>query len=438
MRAGFLTLGCKVNSYETEAVWELLRDRGYDRGEFSEDNDVYVINTCSVTNTGEAKSRKMIREAARHPGAVVVVMGCFSQLKAEEVAGIEGVSIVVGTDNRHRIPEYLEEYLRIRRPINRVAPLLPQTPFEDLHIRRFERHRRAFLKIQDGCDHFCSYCIIPYARGRVRSRQPVEVLREAEELVANGFREIVLTGIHTGGYGTDLSGYRFSDLLRDLTKIPGLSRIRISSIEISELTEEVVGVIAASPRIVPHLHVPLQSGSDRILRKMNRKYDTAEYARHVAFLRQRIPDLALTTDVIVGFPGETDADFDEMFAFIRQIGFSELHVFPFSPRAGTPAAKMPDPVSPEVRKSRVAALLSLSDELAKAYIRSQIGRVLEVMPETFRDGWLVGHSGNYIRVRFSGPESLVGVPTPVILTEESYPLSLAVMADPLIPSEALL
>lgn len=435
MRAGFLTLGCKVNSYETEAVWELLRDRGYERGEFSAANDVYVINTCSVTNTGEAKSRKMIREAARHPGAIVVVMGCFSQLRAEEVAAIEGVSIVVGTHDRHRIPDYLEEFRRLGQPQNLVAPLLPQTPFEDLHIRRFEHHRRAFLKIQDGCDNFCSYCIIPYARGRVRSRQPEEVLREAENLVANGFREIVLTGIHTGGYGSDFPNYRFSDLLADLAKLPGLSRIRISSIEISELTEDVLRVITASPTIVNHLHVPLQSGSDRILRMMNRKYDMAEFARKVALLRERIPDLALTTDVIVGFPGETEADFAEMFAFIEKIGFSELHVFPFSPRAGTPAAKMPDPVPPAVRKDRVAKLLELSDTLARMYIRSQMGKVLEAMPETFRDGMLSGHTGNYIHVRFLGSESLLGVPTPVIITEETYPLSLAVKVDSSLPME---
>jgi threonylcarbamoyladenosine tRNA methylthiotransferase MtaB len=428
MKAAFLTLGCKVNSYETEAVWELLQKQGYERVEFHEKSDVYLINTCTVTNNGDVKSRKMIREAVRaNEDAIVVVMGCFSQLKSEDVLDIPGVKIVLGTKNRQRIPEYIEEYRATGRVLNKVERLDSSVAFDDLSIHSFERHQRAFLKIQDGCNNFCSYCIIPYARGRVRSKAPALVLAEAEELVKNGFKELILTGIHTGGYGQDLPNYRFSDLLRDLDGIEGLERIRISSIEISELTDDVLDVLRHSHKIVNHLHIPLQSGAEEILKAMNRKYDKAGYERLILRLRELFPDLAVTTDVIVGFPGETDEHFREMVAFIRKIGFSELHVFPFSPRTGTVAAKMKNQVSGEVKKKRVAVLLELSDELAKEYIRSQIGKTLQVIPETHRDGILVGHTGNYIYVRFPGPESLIGIPTDIILTQENYPLSEAVV-----------
>jgi len=430
MKAAFLTLGCKVNSYETEAVWELLQKCGYERVEFPEKSDVYLINTCTVTNNGDVKSRKMIREAIRTNGeAIVVVMGCFSQLKADEVLDIPGVSIVLGTKNRQRIPEYIDEYRTTRRVLNKVEALDEAVGFDDLSIRSFEKHQRAFLKIQDGCNNFCSYCIIPYARGRVRSKLPALVMAEAEALVNNGFRELILTGIHTGGYGQDLPNYRFADLLRDLDRIEGLVRIRISSVEISELTDEVLDVLRHSRKIVNHLHIPLQSGAEEILRAMNRKYDKAEYERRIHQLRDLIPNLAVTTDVIVGFPGETDDHFREMVDFIRRIGFSELHVFPYSRRNGTLAARMDHQIDGDRKKARVEVLLALSDELAKAYIRENVGKTLQVIPETIREGVLVGHTANYISVRFPGPESLIGVPTDVILTEERYPLSEAIIAN---------
>lgn len=437
MKAAFLTLGCKVNGYETEAVWELMREKGWERVEFKDVADAYVLNTCTVTNTGDVKSRKMIREAVRrNPEAVVVVMGCFSQLRAAEVLAIPGVGVVLGTRGRDRIPEYVEEARKTKAPLNRVLPLGKEAPFEDLRIRTFEGHQRAFLKIEDGCDNFCSYCIIPYARGRVRSKDPVQVLAEAEDLVRNGFREIVLTGIHTGGYGRDLGGYRFSDLLADLVKIDGLARIRISSIEISELTEDVLSVLRSSQKIVPHLHIPLQSGSDAVLKAMNRKYDKAEYSRKIATLRDLIPDLAVTTDIIVGFPGETEEHFAEMVAFVKEIGFYELHVFPFSPRTGTPAARRTDQIPGDVKKRRVDVLLALSDELAKHYIRENVGKTLEVLPERWSEGFLTGHTGNYLQVRFPGPAARIGVPTDVVLLAENYPLSEARMAESLDSKEA--
>ncbi|MDD3126807.1 MAG: tRNA (N(6)-L-threonylcarbamoyladenosine(37)-C(2))-methylthiotransferase MtaB [Candidatus Izemoplasmatales bacterium] len=426
MKVALMTLGCKVNSYETEAVWELMKDRGYQRVDFKEDSDIYIINTCTVTNNGDSKSRKMIREAVtRNSQGIVIVMGCFSQLKADEVLAIPGVKIVLGTQNRALIPDYIDEYRQTKKVVNKVLGLDRHVAFDDLSINAFANHQRAFLKIQDGCNNFCSYCIIPYARGRVRSKLPNQVLSEAKTLVDNNFKEIILTGIHTGGYGQDLPNYRFVNLLRDLEVIKGLERIRISSIEISELTDEVISVISQSHKIVNHLHIPLQSGSDTILQAMNRKYNKQEYADTITKLRSAIPNLAITTDVIVGFPGETEADFAEMVAFIRYINFQELHVFPYSRRSKTVAATMDNQISGEIKKARVQILLHLSDELAKAYIKTNINILLQVIPETYHDGMLKGHTANYIYVQFPGTVNQIGELVDIIITKENYPLSLA-------------
>ncbi|MFA7144548.1 MAG: tRNA (N(6)-L-threonylcarbamoyladenosine(37)-C(2))-methylthiotransferase MtaB [Candidatus Izemoplasmatales bacterium] len=426
MKVAFLTLGCKVNFYETEAVWELMQKHGYERVDFKARSDVYIINTCTVTNNSDGKSRKMIREAiSRNPEGIVVIMGCFSQLKAGQVLAIPGVKIVLGTKNRNLIPDYIAEYLKKKTILNKVELLESNLAFDDLSINAFARHQRAFLKIQDGCNNFCSYCIIPYARGRVRSKQPKQVIKEAKTLVDNNFKEIILTGIHTGGYGVDLPNYRFVNLLQDLETIKGLERIRISSIETSELTEDVISVIAHSQKIVNHLHIPLQSGSDTILKAMNRKYDKQEYTRIISKLRAMIPNLAITTDVIVGFPGETESDFAEMVAFIRKINFQELHVFPYSRREGTVAAAMPNQISGAIKKERVNILLKLSDELAKAYINTNINIPLQVIPETYHDGYLHGHTANYIFVKFLGKSDQIGELVDIVITEESYPLSLA-------------
>jgi len=426
MKVAFLTLGCKVNFYETEAVWELMQKHGYERVDFKTISDIYIINTCTVTNNSDGKSRKMIREAvSRNSEGIVVIMGCFSQLKADQVLAIPGVKIVLGTKNRNLIPDYIAEYLEKKTILNKVELLESNLAFDDLSINAFARHQRAFLKIQDGCNNFCSYCIIPYARGRVRSKQPKQVIKEAKTLVDNNFKEIILTGIHTGGYGVDLPNYRFVNLLQDLETIKGLERIRISSIETSELTEDVISVIAHSQKIVNHLHIPLQSGSDTILKAMNRKYDKQEYTRIISKLRAMIPNLAITTDVIVGFPGETESDFAEMVAFIRKINFQELHVFPYSRREGTVAAAMPNQISGAIKKERVNILLKLSDELAKAYINTNINIPLQVIPETYHDGYLHGHTANYIFVKFLGKSDQIGELVDIVITEESYPLSLA-------------
>jgi threonylcarbamoyladenosine tRNA methylthiotransferase MtaB len=428
MRVFLASLGCKVNAYETEAVAELFRVRGHTIVGEGDPADAVVLNTCTVTNVADQKSRQAIRRlAAAHPGAAVVVMGCYAQLQAEKVAAVDGVSVVLGTRDRHLVPELTEEFLKERKRIVAVGDPGRDEAFEGMTIRAFAGHRRAFLKIEDGCDNFCSYCVIPFARGRVRSKAPETVLREAEELARSGFGEIVLTGIHTGGYGGDLDGYRFADLLRDLGRIEGIRRIRISSIEESELTEEVIGILAEDPRFARHLHIPLQSGSDRVLKAMNRRYDTNEYARKIATIRDRMPGVAVTTDVIAGFPGETESDFTEELAFLRAMKFSELHVFPFSRREGTVAAKLPDQIDEATKKRRVRILLALSDELARTYVAGNVGIPLAAIAETWKDGFLEGHTGNYLRVRFAGSSDLIGRITTVRIIREEYPLSPALI-----------
>lgn len=422
MKVALLTLGCKVNSYETEAVWEMLERDGYQRVDFDDFSDVYIINTCSVTNQGEAKSRKMIRHASQsNPEAIVVVMGCFSQLRADEVLKIEGVKIVVGTNHRDMIPKLIREYLENHQVTNIVDTLSINESYDNLSIEHFVKHQRAFLKIQDGCNNFCSYCIIPYARGRIRSKSPEVVIEEANKLVQSGFKEIILTGIHTGGYGLDFEDYRFVDLLKALESVNGLKRLRISSIEVTELTEEVLEQFRHSKIIVNHLHIPLQSGAERILHLMNRKYSKAEFLAKINELRSIKPNLSITTDVIVGFPSETEEDFCEMVDFIRQVNFSELHVFPFSKRDGTPAAKMSGQIDGLIKKERVNRLLELSKELSMKYAIANLNREFEVIPESFIDGMAAGHSDNYLLIKFPGDKSMIGKIVKVRMTEPGYP-----------------
>lgn len=409
MKAAFNTLGCKVNSYETEAMIEQFQKRGYEIVDFDEYSDIYVINSCMVTNTGENKSKKIIKRPTKiNPDAIVIVMGCLTQLKADEILGIDGVKVVVGTKNRDSMFAYLDEYLETSNKQNGVEKLLNNEEFDNLFISDFQKHQRAFLKIQDGCNNFCSYCIIPYTRGRIRSKKPQIVLEEARKLVASGHIEIVLTGIHTGGYGVDLDDYDFADLLRDLEQIEGLKRIRISSIEITELTDKVIQVINQSKKIVNHIHIPLQGGTDGILKAMNRKYTTEEYLEFISKLRKNIPNLALTTDIIVGFPGETDQDFKATIEFIKRVGFMELHVFPFSRREGTRAAKMANQIDGITKKERVRELLKLSEELKTEHINNQLNKIHRVIPEQIKDGYMQGHTRDYILVRMPADESLIG------------------------------
>ena len=417
MKAAFYTLGCKVNSYETEAVIEQFEKAGYEIVDYESYADVYVVNSCMVTNTGERKSKKYIRRPLQsNPDAITIVMGCLSQLKASEMLEIEGVKIVLGTKNRDKILEYIDTYRETGEILNRVEMLENHEAYDNLVINDFKGHQRAFLKIQDGCNNFCTYCIIPYTRGRIRSKEKNLVLQEAKRLVDSGHIEIVLTGIHTGGYGQDLENYSFANLLSDLEAIEGLKRIRISSIEMTELDDQVVDVISRSHKIVNHLHIPLQSGSDRILKLMNRKYTTEEFVKKIEELKMKMPNLAITTDIIVGFPSESEADFNEQMTVIDRVNFQELHVFPFSKREGTLASKMKEQIPNEIKKERVHRLLKKSESLKETHIKSQLGKVHHVIMEQIKDGYAQGHTRDYILVRLEPKPQLIGKETEIKIT----------------------
>ena len=422
----FHTLGCKVNHYETEAIWQLFKEANYDRVDFETNADVFVINTCTVTNTGDKKSRQVIRRAIRqNPEAVVCVTGCYAQTSPAEIMEIPGVDIVVGTQDRTKLIDYIEQYKQERQPINGVGNIMKNRTYEELEVPYFTDRTRASLKIQEGCNNFCTFCIIPWARGLMRSRDPEKVVEQATQLVDSGYKEIVLTGIHTGGYGQDLKNYNLAQLLRDLETIDGLERIRISSIEASQLTDEVIDVIAASNKVVRHLHIPLQSGSDSVLKRMRRKYSMAHFSERLTKLHAALPGLAVTSDVIVGFPGETDEEFQETYDFIVDHHFSELHVFPYSPRIGTPAARMDDQIDENIKNDRVHRLINLSDQLAKTYASNFEDDVLEVIPEEAgsEEGTLVGYADNYMKVQFKADESLIGQLVKVKITKADYPIN---------------
>ncbi|MED3624822.1 tRNA (N(6)-L-threonylcarbamoyladenosine(37)-C(2))-methylthiotransferase MtaB [Neobacillus thermocopriae] len=424
----FHTLGCKVNHYETEAIWQLFKQEGYERVEFESIADVYVINTCTVTNTGDKKSRQVIRRAVRkNPDAVICVTGCYAQTSPAEIMAIPGVDIVIGTQDRVKMLDYIEQYKKERQPINGVSNIMKNRVYEELDVPSFTDRTRASLKIQEGCNNFCTFCIIPWARGLMRSRDPKEVIRQAQQLVDAGYKEIVLTGIHTGGYGEDMKDYNLAMLLRDLeAEVKGLERLRISSIEASQITDEVIEVIKHSKIVVRHLHIPLQSGSNTVLKRMRRKYTMEFFAERLNRLKEVLPGLAVTSDVIVGFPGETEEEFMETYNFIKKHKFSELHVFPYSKRTGTPAARMEDQIDEEIKNERVHRLITLSDQLAKEYASQFEGEVLEVIPEEeFKEqansGLYVGYTDNYLKVVFPATEDMIGKIVKVKITKAGYP-----------------
>ncbi|MGN7177383.1 tRNA (N(6)-L-threonylcarbamoyladenosine(37)-C(2))-methylthiotransferase MtaB [Paenibacillus sp. FSL R5-0490] len=424
----FHTLGCKVNHYETEAIWQLFKEAGYERTDFESVSDVYVINTCTVTNTGDKKSRQVIRRAIRkNPDAVICVTGCYAQTSPAEIMAIPGVDIVVGTQDRLKMLEYIEQYKQERQPINGVGNIMKNRVYEELDVPAFTDRTRASLKIQEGCNNFCTFCIIPWARGLMRSRDPKEVIRQAQQLVDAGYKEIVLTGIHTGGYGEDMKDYNLAMLLTDLeAQVKGLKRLRISSIEASQITDEVIEVMDKSKVVVRHLHIPLQSGSNTVLKRMRRKYTMEFFAERLERLKEALPGLAVTSDVIVGFPGETEEEFMETYNFIKEHKFSELHVFPYSKRTGTPAARMDDQIDEEVKNERVHRLIALSDQLAKEYASQYEGEVLEVIPEeSFKESsdsnLFVGYTDNYLKIVFPATEEMVGQIVKVKITKAGYP-----------------
>lgn len=425
MKIAIKTLGCKVNTYESESIWQMFKAEGYTQVNPDQYADVYVINTCTVTNSGDRKSRQAIRKMIRqNPDAVTVVIGCYAQMSPDEIEAIEGVDIVLGTQGRERLLDYVKNYQNERAPITNVGNIIEQKKFEGLEISGFESQTRAFLKIQEGCNNFCSFCIIPWARGLMRSQDPQLVISQIEKLVSQGVKEVVLTGIHTAGYGEDLEDYNFADLLKDIDKISGLERIRISSIEISQITDEVLSVMRNSTKLAEHLHVPIQAGHDSVLKDMRRHYTIEEFSEKVKELRAIFPHISLTTDIIVGFPGESDEMFEQTIDNLQTIGFNELHVFPYSKRNGTPAAKMTNQVDDQVKKERVHSLINLNAKLGADYAKSFEGDIATVLVERInKNGQLEGHTSNYLKVQFDGDKSLIGELVDVVIKDSSYPLN---------------
>lgn len=396
MKVGILTLGCKVNMYESEFVINELKSNGYTIGNFNDKCDIYIINTCSVTNTSDIKSRKMIRSAIRkNPDALVIAMGCFIEANKDHME--EGLDIVIGNKDKSKIVSIIEDYFKKKEKM-RILYNEDFTLFEDMYITNFPGRTRAFVKIQDGCENFCSYCIIPYVRGKCRSKDKTKVIEEIESLISNGYKEIVLTGIHTGNYGVDIDT-NFADLLKDIVKIKNLKRLRISSIEITEITEEVISIIKDNDIIVDHLHIPLQAGSDEVLKLMNRKYDLDYYYRKIESIRKVRPNISITTDVIVGFPGEDDNLFNKTIDVCRKLEFTKIHVFPFSLRSGTKAEDLPNHIENTVKKKRSRELLEVSKELEINYFSKFIDSEVEVLIEEYKDGYSYGHTSNFLYVK---------------------------------------
>jgi len=395
---GILTLGCKVNTYESEYLINILKEKGYTIKDFDDICDVYIINTCTVTNNSDVKSRKMIRQAIkRNPEACVIAMGCF--IAANKDVEIPGLDILIGNKDKTKVPELIEEWFKNKEHRNLVYEE-ELTKFEDMYINNFPGRTRAFVKIQDGCENFCAYCIIPFVRGKCRSKEESKVIEEVKDLVSNGYKEIVLTGIHTGSYGVDLDT-SFADLLEKLVKIKGLERLRISSIETTELNEDVLNVLRNSNIIVDHLHIPIQAGSNEILKLMNRKYDLNFFENKIKEIRDIRPNISITTDIIVGFPGETEELFNKSIETCKRINFSKLHVFPFSERKGTKAVELDNKVSPEDKKNRTKKLLEISKELETAYMNKYLNKEVEVLIEEYKDGYSYGHTGNYLYVKIN-------------------------------------
>ena len=406
MRAAFITLGCKVNQFETETMEGLFRARGYDVVPFEERADVYVVNTCSVTHLSDRKSRQLIRRAARtNPSACIAVTGCYAQVAPEEIRALDGVRVVIGTKERARIVDYVEASLRADTGVaGTITDIMQARVFEDIPLHAMPHRTRAFLKIEDGCQNFCTFCIIPYARGPVKSRELSAVAREMHLLTEAGFHEVVLTGIHLGAYGIDLAARpTLADACRTALAETGLRRLRLGSLESVELSHDLLELMRTEPRFAAHLHLPLQAGSDAVLRAMNRHYTTGQFAQLLADVRAAVPGVAISTDIIVGFPGETEEDFAAGLDFVRQMGFARMHVFPYSARRGTPAARRTDQVPPMVRKERAARMQALAEELAEAYHRSVLGSAAEVLFETCEEGVTDGLTETYIRVYTDAP-----------------------------------
>lgn len=395
------TLGCKVNSYESEFIRNLFLEEGYE--EVEENADVCIINTCTVTNTADNKSKQVINNIKKNnKEAIVIAMGCFCQFRNSEIEDLIDADIILGNKNKHKVFEYLKEYeSNHKRIIDFVDMNKDDIDFDDMEIKGYKHHHRAFIKIEDGCNNFCSYCIIPYVRGRVRSKEFNKCLMEVNDLALSGHKEIVLSGIHTGQYNSD--GKRLSDLINEILKVDQIKRIRLSSVEIVELDDKMMDIIKNNNKFVSHLHIPLQAGSDHILKLMNRRYDKKYFKKLVDKIRENRNDISLTTDVIVGFPGETEEDFKETLDFCEEIGFTKIHVFPYSDRSGTVSSRMKDKIPGNIKKDRVRRLIDLSNKLEKEYYLKHIDKEDDVLIEEVKqDGYLHGFTSDYIPIKLKG------------------------------------
>ena len=393
-------LGCKVNQYESEAIAELFAEKGYEIVGIDEPADIYIINTCTVTNFGDKKSRQLIRKVKRqNEDAIVAAIGCYAQTAADEIKNIEGINLIIGTKGRKDIVDLVESYKPQMGVVCTVGEIMKEHEFEHLTINTLADRTRAYLKIQDGCSQFCSYCIIPYARGPIRSRDPEDIIAEVKVLAENGFKEIILTGIHVASYGKDLKGTTLLDVIKRVQAVEGIERVRFSSVEPNIITREFAEELSKMPKVCDHFHLSLQSGCDKTLKRMNRKYDSAKYYEAVEILREYFPNVALTTDIIAGFPGETEEDFEDSLAFADKVHFSKIHAFPYSPKRGTPAAKMPDQIHNNVKSERTKRLIALSDSMADEFIGSFMGKVMPVLYEReIEKDVYEGYTTNYIRV----------------------------------------
>lgn len=403
-----ISLGCKVNSYENNALKEQFFKNG-----FKEDGkeQIIIVNTCSVTSVADQKSRQIIRRERRNnPDAILCVMGCYSQKNANYIKKECGADIIVGTSNRNKIVDFVKDFIKNKKQIVAIEENPRNFKYESFGTIALPDSTRAYVKIEDGCNNFCSYCTIPYTRGVARSRDKNEVIEEISTLVDNGYKEIVLTGIHTAHYGLDNNGTTFSDLVEEICKIPGLYRLRISSIEESEIDDKFIELLKKYPCIADHLHMPLQSGSKTVLKRMCRKYNVDDFINKVNRIREVRPNIAITTDVIVGFPGETEDEFIETYNFIKKVNFAELHVFPFSAREGTKAYDLPDQVLPQIKAQRVDKLIELSDSLQSKYIEKFKGQELEVILEerNKKTSLLGGFTSNYIKLEEDLPDEFIG------------------------------
>lgn len=418
MKFKVFSLGCKVNSYECAALSSLLIKNGYEEAKESIP-DVVIINTCSVTATADQKSRQHIRKFMKlYPAAIIVVMGCYAQGNAEFIKNEIKPTILVGTSHRNEIPQLIEHYLKNKKPIALIDADPRHFSYEEFGVTSFCENTRAYLKIEDGCNNFCTYCIIPYRRGVLRSRKKEDIISEATYLIRQGYQEIVLAGIHVGGYGEDLGDVTFADLVESLLDIPGLASLRISSIEESEIDDHLIELIKTRDNLANHLHIPLQSGSATVLRRMGRRYTPIDFLQKMKRIQEALPHIALSTDVIVGFPQESEEEFLETYAFIKACGFHQLHVFPYSAREGTPAARMKGQIAPQVKAQRVQTLMALSEQLWNEYVANFLHQEVTVLVERFVNGHNIGHTSNYIEVSIPSLEGKVGKHLTVVLQKD--------------------